>query len=233
MEKRILTVIVLWLCAQPALFAATGIGESASGFLTSLPPEAPELTVPADGAEVPRDTLALSWRSRIHTASYTLQVSEEADFGALFTEETLTDTTFLLPGLSAGTAYHWRVRGSNAAGDGDFSGARSFSTAVSSVSRDPVSVPERFALLPAYPNPFNPGTTIAYDLPEDAEVSLVIHNSTGQFVRELAAGPRQAGRYTVRWDGRDHGGAAVTSGMYLCILRTENRVMSRKLLLMR
>jgi hypothetical protein len=76
------------------------------------------------------------------------------------------------------------------------------------------SLPEIFQL-GNYPNPFNPNTTIAYQLPNAGEVSLVIYNTMGQQVRNLVQGYRSAGVYQVEWNGRDDDGRAVSSGLYL------------------
>ncbi|HPU84281.1 MAG TPA: FlgD immunoglobulin-like domain containing protein [Candidatus Latescibacteria bacterium] len=65
------------------------------------------------------------------------------------------------------------------------------------------------------PNPFNPRCTIGFGCSEPAHVRLAVYTVTGQFVRELAAGPRDTGNYSVVWDGRDQSGAPMASGVYL------------------
>lgn len=75
-------------------------------------------------------------------------------------------------------------------------------------------VPQRFALHPATPNPFNPGTTIAFDLERYAAVRLEILNLLGQPVRVLVDGERAAGQHLARWDGTDDAGRAVGAGVY-------------------
>ncbi len=72
-----------------------------------------------------------------------------------------------------------------------------------------------YAISANYPNPFNPTTTIAYELPQRSTVRLVIYDLLGQQVRELLNQPKEAGRYRVVWDGRDDQGQAVASGMYI------------------
>lgn len=74
--------------------------------------------------------------------------------------------------------------------------------------------PARVALS-VWPNPFNPWCTIRFDCPEPAQVRVAVYTVTGQFVRELAAGRRDAGSYSEIWDGRDQSGAPVASGVYL------------------
>jgi hypothetical protein len=67
----------------------------------------------------------------------------------------------------------------------------------------------------ARPNPFNPSTTIAFDLPGDSEVSLAVYDLQGRLVRDLLAAARfPAGSHQKLWDGRDDRGQVVASGIY-------------------
>lgn len=79
---------------------------------------------------------------------------------------------------------------------------------------DEPSLPTEFAVSPNYPNPFNPSTTISYQLPQGSEVTLEIYNMLGQKVRTLVSGRIAAGSYLAVWDGRNDNGAEVGSGIY-------------------
>ena len=83
--------------------------------------------------------------------------------------------------------------------------------------------PKQTALLPNYPNPFNPETWIPYQLKTPAAVRIAIYNPGGVLVRELSLGYQVAGRYTSRaraayWDGRNTVGEPVASGLYFYTL---------------
>ena len=94
-------------------------------------------------------------------------------------------------------------------------------------------VPLTYRLLPNYPNPFNPGTTVQFEVPEPGKVSLVVYNLLGQKVRTLAEGEFTPGRYHRRWDGTDETGQPVASGIYLLYFKAGDYRQTRRMLLLR
>ena len=94
-------------------------------------------------------------------------------------------------------------------------------------------IPERLSLAQNYPNPFNPTTTIVYDVHEPLHVSLVIYNTLGQAIKTLVNTLQFAGQYSVEWDGTDHYGAQVSSGIYLYKLEVGGKTASRKMVLIK
>ena len=135
--------------------------------------------------------------------------------GTEYLAATVPDTTYVLRAL-AGVTYYMRVRGVSAAGQ----------KSVFSLTSDPYRSPEvtdtppeqLAAFGPAYPNPFNARTTIAYTVPEGlpagAPVALEIFDARGRRLRVFEI-DRDAGDHQVLWDGRDEGGRSVPAGMYL------------------
>ncbi|MDZ7271601.1 MAG: FG-GAP-like repeat-containing protein [candidate division KSB1 bacterium] len=93
------------------------------------------------------------------------------------------------------------------------------------------AVPQCLALLPNYPNPFNPVTVLEYHVPTSGLVQLGVYNVRGQLVATLCDRPHQPGVYRVAWDGRDASGQPVASGVYVAVLRHEGEVRRIKLLL--
>jgi hypothetical protein len=73
-------------------------------------------------------------------------------------------------------------------------------------------------LLPNYPNPFNAGTTISFDLPEASDVLVTIHNVLGQKIAEVLTASLATGIHEVFWDGFDSNSQVVSSGIYFCRL---------------
>lgn len=75
--------------------------------------------------------------------------------------------------------------------------------------------PEFYALHENYPNPFNPETTIKYQLPEAGDVRLEVYNMLGQVVKTLVDNQFQnAGRHTIQWDATNNSGQPLSSGVY-------------------
>ena len=83
------------------------------------------------------------------------------------------------------------------------------------------------------PNPFNPSTQIAYQIPEAGEVSLIVYNALGQEVRRLAQAHQAAGHYRVTWEGKDALGRSVSSGIYLYRLTCNGMAETRRMLLLK
>lgn len=94
------------------------------------------------------------------------------------------------------------------------------------------NLPQTFAI-ENYPNPFNPATTIRYQLPEAVEVKLVVYNVLGQQVRVLVNERREAGYHQITWDGRNQAGAPVGSGIYIYRFQAGNFTKVNKMMLMK
>jgi len=81
------------------------------------------------------------------------------------------------------------------------------------------AIPTVFSLHKNYPNPFNPVTTLKYDLPEAANVKLTIYDITGRTVKTLVNSHQEAGYKSIRWDSTNDLGEPVSAGMYLYRIR--------------
>jgi hypothetical protein len=85
---------------------------------------------------------------------------------------------------------------------------------------DDNDLPRPALRLAVAPNPFNPQTTLSFELSQDGPVTLEIFDLAGRRMRTLAAGDLAAGNHAITWDGRDENGHALASGGYLGRLRT-------------
>jgi hypothetical protein len=89
-------------------------------------------------------------------------------------------------------------------------------------------LPEEFSLRPAYPNPFNPVTTIEFGLPVETEVMVEVYNLQGRLIETLTQSNFKAGYHTVIWNADRH-----ASGMYFVQMTTSNVVKTQKLMLVK
>jgi hypothetical protein len=93
--------------------------------------------------------------------------------------------------------------------------------------------PSAYALAQNFPNPFNPSTTIRFDMREKGFMTLKIYNVAGQLVRSLVEGVKDAGSYNVAWDGMNDRGGAVASGIYFYKMETKDFSQTKKMVMLR
>ena len=89
-------------------------------------------------------------------------------------------------------------------------------------------MPDRLVLYRSAPNPFNERTAIRFDLPEQGEVSVSIHDVEGRLVMQLVDEVRPPGSHSVPWDGRDLAGAQVSAGIYFVHLVSGDKIATGK-----
>jgi hypothetical protein len=92
----------------------------------------------------------------------------------------------------------------------------------------PHRIPSEFTLNHNYPNPFNPTTTIAFDVPRFARVALKVFNALGEEVATLVDEERQPGNYSVVWDA-----SSAASGTYLVRLMADGHAITQKMMLVK
>ncbi|MBN1348100.1 T9SS type A sorting domain-containing protein [candidate division KSB1 bacterium] len=106
-------------------------------------------------------------------------------------------------------------------------------TAATAINQMDRRLPAKFELLQCYPNPFNPETTIRYQLPVAAHVELIIYNISGDAIRTLTCQHNDAGYHQIQWDGKNDQGVPVASGLYVYRLKTTGFDQAQKMLLLR
>ena len=114
-----------------------------------------------------------------------------------------------------------------------FIGADNIILSAGSETMDITPVPSEFALHDNYPNPFNPVTTINYDLPKDAYVNLIIYDIMGREVVNLAGKEMTAGYQTMTWNARNNAGALVSAGIYFYQIQTRDFIKTKKMVLLK
>lgn len=97
----------------------------------------------------------------------------------------------------------------------------------------PSGIPAATRLLAAWPNPFNPATSIPFELAAPGHVELTVYEVSGRLIRTLCDKGFDAGIHSALWDGRDNAGRQVSSGVYFCRLKTGIYTATSRLVLLR
>ncbi|HJL78367.1 MAG TPA: T9SS type A sorting domain-containing protein, partial [Candidatus Marinimicrobia bacterium] len=96
-----------------------------------------------------------------------------------------------------------------------------------------LTVPNTFTLHPAYPNPFNPITSLRYDLPEQAQITLTVFDLMGRQITQLVNTTQDVGYKSVQWNATNSFGKPVSAGVYLYQIRAGEFVQTKKMVLLK
>ena len=94
-------------------------------------------------------------------------------------------------------------------------------------------LPEKFLVRDNYPNPFNPITTIQYELPNYSNVKVTLFDITGRTIKEINFGEMVPGRYAYVWDGTNDAGNLVSTGIYFFQINAGSNTAIKKMLLLK
>ena len=101
------------------------------------------------------------------------------------------------------------------------------------LSNDIFQYPAKYNLNNCYPNPFNPITTLRYDLPEDALVNITIYDMMGRVVKTIINDQQDAGFKSISWNAVNDYGKPVSAGIYLYQIKTEKFSQAKKMILLK
>ena len=108
----------------------------------------------------------------------------------------------------------------------------SFDATLNGIENNP-DLPVRYSISPNFPNPFNPTTTIKFEISKSTEVNLIIYNLLGQEITTLVKNNLQAGSYNVMWNGKSKDGNPVASGIYVYAFRAGSYYKTQKMIMMK
>ncbi len=149
-------------------------------------------------------------------------------FYAVFFQQRVTSSYF--GNLSADRAQYFQAVASATVLDS----LKRWRIPITKVTQDALQLPLNFKLYQNFPNPFNAQTTIQFSLSQSAIVSLDIYNISGERVKTLLRGKDcQAGLHCVNWDGKNDSGIDISSGPFLCQMKTNGLVEMKKILLLK
>jgi photosystem II stability/assembly factor-like uncharacterized protein len=179
---------------------------------TTQVPAAPNLNSPANNSSV-NTTPQLRWDSIVVATSYRCRIATDTGFTNVVLDSNNIANRYINvpPGrLQPNTRYYWRVTASNSCLTSPNSVRWSFITDfVVGINLTGNEIPKVYELYVNYPNPFNPVTSIKFDLPSDSKVKITVFNILGSEVTSLVNGKLSAGKYSVDWDASNY-----SSGVY-------------------
>jgi hypothetical protein len=149
---------------------------------------------------------------KIHLGDTQQPFAKAAQMYGQGTTASRTEYTYIDSLVSVGSIYAYRLI------DVSYSGVTTYHHVV----YQEVEAPLSFELNQNYPNPFNPTTQISFSIPDAAQVDLKIYNILGQEVRTLISDQREAGFYTIQWDGRNQDQNRVSTGVYLYLMQARS-----------
>jgi hypothetical protein len=201
-------------------------------------PAAPILIEPENNAQLDSDTVKFVWyKSLEQVTKYWLELDTTDQFSApVFRDSTITDTTLLYTSLINGE-YWWRVKAGNLSNWGEFSEVRMFDVVITSIEDDN-QLPTVFSLEQNFPNPFNPRTTINYQIPELSFVTLKVYDVLGKEVATLVSDEKSIGNYEIKFDASLLSGSVsakggYASGVYFYQIKAGDFVETKKMVLMK
>jgi len=218
-------------------------GGTLSGTITNAPLSNGDVSLPVElasfTAKVEGTTIVLNWATASETDNLGFILERAAGNGAWQpiasyktdaalkgqgNASTTTSYSFIDNTITTGTEYHYRLGDVNTAG---------IVTMHSPISVTTTALPQSTAMLNAYPNPFNPETTVKYTLHQDAQVTITVYDLLGRKVKTLIDEQQAAGAYHVVWSGTDAVGAKAASGAYLVRMETAEVTQTQKVLLLK
>jgi hypothetical protein len=186
----------------------------------------------------------LQWTTQSETnlSGYQIYRNTSSDLGTALCLSTLipaanssqeTDYSFADNDATAGSTYFYWLQALNLDGTHSYHGPISITLTGDGSDPDQPIIPLSTCLLPNYPNPFNPQTSLVYQLCSPGSVELNIFNAKGQKVRSFQKQHTAAGTYNVIFDGRDTLGRALSSGVYYCTMQAGASSYHHKMVLLK
>ncbi len=218
-------------------------GGTLTGTITNAPLSNGDVSLPVElvsfTASVQGNAIVLNWQTATETDNLGFILERAAGNGAWQpiasyrtsealqgqgSKSTSSSYTWTDAAVTAGMEYRYRL------GDVNTDGVVTMHTPISVTTS---ALPQSTAMFNAYPNPFNPETTINYELHKDTQVTITVYDLLGRQVKTLVDEQQSAGSYHVVWNGTDAVGAQAASGAYLVRMQTAEGIYMQKVLLLK
>ncbi|HEY5125231.1 MAG TPA: T9SS type A sorting domain-containing protein, partial [Ignavibacteria bacterium] len=217
---------------------AKSVNEAGSGpwsvrwnFRVVTIPPVPNLVAPPNNSTNQPPTVLLDWDSLASASSYRIQIATDSLFNSMIYDTSGVTRSYLQMRpfiLFANVKYFWRINAVNLAGTGPWSVVWNFRVNPTGVYQYSSDIPKEFKLYNNYPNPFNPSTTIRYQIPKEQFVILKVFDITGKEIETLVNERQSPGTYEVRWNASKY-----SSGVYFYKLESKYFTETKSMLLIK
>jgi hypothetical protein len=193
-------------------------------------PAPPVLSTPVNGATGQSLTPKLVWFKLNGASLYRIQISTGNLFTTITDSSTVTDSFYTIPSgkLANGVVYYWRVYGINTCNISSASLVWNFETDYTGIIQNSNEIPKEFKLYNNYPNPFNPVTSISFDIPKKSLVSLKIWDLLGKEIMTLVYNELSPGKYEYILNALE-----LSSGLYIYKLEAKDYISIKKMVLLK
>ena len=185
------------------------------------------LIAPANGIFGVSLMPTLDWND-VPGSSYLVQLATDSNFSTNLIQDTVQVSQLSVQNgiLNINNTYYWKVTALRQNCSDIVSGVFRFTTMLTLLNSTSGEIPKEYKLFSNYPNPFNPATTIKFDLPKSSFVRIKIYNSTGREVETIVNEKLSAGSFEVAWNASNF-----ASGIYFYEINAENFKETKKMVL--
>ena len=196
-------------------------------------PLAPTLISPSDGTTIESDTVSFAWQQNGPTVNkYCLEIATNDQMTNPMIDSTILEMTTVEYGFINNEDYWWRVKAKNDGGWGPFSEIYQFSILTTGIEDANITA-SKLTLNQNFPNPFNPSTTIRFEVPKVTQVKIKVYDIHGREVKTLVNRIYQSGSHSVIWDSKDNKGLLVASGAYVVRMQAGEFITLKKMMLLK
>jgi|GEM_PF-5153343 hypothetical protein len=194
----------------------------------AAPLAAPVLVYPANGQTSLSTNVGLRWNNVTNATSYRVLVYNDSAQTSVYKDTTIAvDSVHVIFPQSAHT-YWWKAAGIGNFGQGAYSASWKFTVNPSGINPEGSNIPTVYNLYNNYPNPFNPSTTIKFDVPKNAFVKISIYDIAGREVKVLVNDNYMPGAYQVEFNA-----GTLASGIYFYKMKSDTYSQVKKMVLVK
>jgi hypothetical protein len=186
--------------------------------------------LPPNNATNQLQNVTLLWDSNAYANTFRVQVSDDSTFTTSVLDTTVANTPLQvrLGLLQLSTKYFWRVNATNILGTSAWSVIKNFTIRTTGIKQISSEIPPDYKLFNNYPNPFNPATTIKFQIPKTGLVEIKVFDITGKLITTMINQTLKEGIYETSFNA-----SSLPSGIYFVKLQAGNFTGINKIVLVK